>query len=184
MFTRLRRVRPDPDIAAALYGAIVAQARAPELYTQLAVPDTVEGRFEMVVVHQAMVLRRLERGDEAARAVGQGVFDVFCREMDDALRALGVKDTSVAKRMRKLAEAYYGRAAGYEAAIARDDAAMLAATLDRTVYGGAGGVASHALAAYMMASETALAATPAERVIAGEITWPAVDAKPPAEAST
>ncbi|MCB1502488.1 MAG: ubiquinol-cytochrome C chaperone [Bauldia sp.] len=183
MFARLRRARPDGDIASALYGAIVAQARVPELYTELAVPDTVEGRFEMVVVHQALVIRRLERGDEATRTIGQGVFDVFCREMDDALRALGVKDTSVAKRMRKVAEAYYGRAAGYESAIARGDAATLAATLDRTVYGEAGGVAPRALAAYMIASDQALAATATERVTAGEIAWPPVDAKPPAGAN-
>ncbi len=58
------------------------------------------------------MLRRLGRGDDTAKAVGQGVFDVFCDEMDDALRELGVKDTSVGKRMRALAEAYYGRTAG------------------------------------------------------------------------
>ena len=94
--------------------------------------------------------------DETAKAVGQGVFDVFCREMDDALRGLGVKDTAVGKRMRFLAEAYYGRAAAYDAALGGADADALAATLRRTVYGGEGTVAAPALAAYMLASDRAL----------------------------
>ena len=174
MFARFRRARLDPAIPSTLYGAIVAQARTPALYTDLGVPDTVESRFEMVVAHLALVLRRLGRGDDAARAAGQGAFDVFCREMDDSLRALGVKDTSVGKRMRFLAEAYYGRAAAYDAALANADADMLAAALRRTVDGGAGKVAAPALAAYMLAADRALAATSVDRVIAGEVPWPAI----------
>jgi len=174
MFARFRRARLDAGIPATLYGAIVAQARTSALYTDLAVPDTVEGRFEMVTAHTGLVLRRLGRGDETARAVGQGVFDVFCDEMDDALRALGVKDTSVGKRMRKLAEAYYGRTEAYDAAFAAGDAKLLAATLRRTVYGGDGDVAAAAMAAYMLAADRILATTPTDRVIAGKIVWPAI----------
>lgn len=180
MFARFRRARLDPAIPSALYGVIVAQARTPALYTDLGVPDTVEGRFEMVVAHMALVLRRLWREDEASKAVGQAVFDVYGKEMDDALRALGVKDTSVGKRMRFLTEAYYGRAKGYDAALEAGDREALAATLGRTVYGGSGTMAAPALAAYMLAADEALAAAPAERVIAGDIAWPAV-AAPAAE---
>lgn len=172
MFARFRRARLDPAIPSTLYGAIVAQARTPALYTDLGVPDTVEGRFEMVVAHMGLVLRRLGRGDEAARAAGQGVFDTFCSEMDDALRALGVKDTSVGKRMRFLAEAYYGRMAAYDSALGAADAEALAAALRRIIYGGESKVAAPALAAYMLASDSALAAMPADRVIAGTIAWP------------
>ena len=181
MFARFRRARPDPRIPSTVYGAIVAQARTRALYTDLAVPDTVEGRFEMVVAHMALVLRRLGRGDEAAKAVGQGVFDVFCDETDDALRELGVKDTSVGKRMRFLAEAYYGRAATYDGALATADAEELAAALRRTVYSGEGAVAAPALAAYILASDGALAATPVDRVIAGAIVWPPILLPAPAE---
>jgi cytochrome b pre-mRNA-processing protein 3 len=172
MLARFRRARPETDIPTALYGAIVAQSRTSTLYTDLAVPDTVEGRFEMVVAHLALVLRRVWQGDEAAKALGQATFDVFCREMDDALRALGVKDTSVGKRMRKLAEAYYGRASAYDAAQAAGDPAALAAILDRAVYGGAGGVAAEGLADYMSAASRSLAATPVDQVLAGRIDWP------------
>ena len=178
MFARFRRARLDPAIPSTVYGAIVAQARNPVLYTHLGVPDTVEGRFELVVAHMALALRHLGNGDETAKAVGQGVFDVFCREMDDALRGLGVKDTAVGKRMRFLAAAYYGRAAAYDAALGAADADALAATLRRTVYGGEGTVAAPALAAYMLASDRALAATPGDRVIAGDIPWPAIPPLP------
>lgn len=179
MFASFRRARPEADISTALYGAIVAQSRAPALYTDLAVPDTVEGRFEMVVVHLALVLRRVWQGDDQAKAVGQATFDVFCREMDDALRALGVKDTSVGKRMRKLAEAYYGRAAAYDGALAAGSREALAAVLGRTVFGDEGAVAAPALADYMTAVNRSLAATPVERVLAGSIDWP-VPSTPPA----
>ncbi len=178
MFARFRRARLDPAIPSTLYGVIVAQARTPGLYTDLGVPDTVEGRFEMVVAHLALVLRRLERGDEAAREAGQAVFDVFSREMDDALRALGVKDTSVGKRMRSLTGAYYGRASAYEAALEANDAVALAAALGRTVYGGEGEMAAPALAAYMLAVDEVLAAMPAGRVVAGDIAWPGIHAQP------
>lgn len=174
MFARFRRARFDPAIPSTLYGAIVAQARAPALYTDLAVPDTVEGRFEMVVAHMALSLRRLGSADETAKAVGQGVFDVFCREMDDALRELGVKDTAVGKRMRFLGEAYYGRAGAYDAALDDANVDALGATLRRTVYGGAGELAAPALAAYVLAADKALAAAPVDRLVAGDIAWPAI----------
>ena len=172
MFARFRRARPEDDISAALYGVIVAQSRTPSLYTDLAVPDTIEGRFEMVVMHLALVLRRVWQGDDAARVAGQATFDVFCREMDDALRALGVKDTSVGKRMRKLAEAYYGRAAAYDEAFAAGRPEALAAVVGRTVYGDEAAVAAPALADYMTAINRTLAATPVPRVLAGGIEWP------------
>jgi cytochrome b pre-mRNA-processing protein 3 len=174
MFARFRRARLDPAIPSALYGVIVAQARTPALYTDLGVPDTVEGRFELVVAHMALVLRRLWRGDEGSKAVGQAVFDIYGKEMDDALRALGVKDTSVGKRMRFLTEAYFGRATGYDAALDAADGEALAATLGRTVYGGADTVAAATLAAYMLAADKALSAAPVERTIAGDIAWPGI----------
>lgn len=178
MFARFRRARLDPAIPSTLYGVIVAQARTPALYTDLGVPDTVEGRFEMVVAHMALALRRLGSADDPAKSVGQGVFDVFCREMDDALRELGVKDTAVGKRMRFLGEAYYGRAAAYDAALGEANAEALGATLRRTVYGGAGEVAAPALAAYMLAADRALAAMPVDRLVAGDIPWPDVPTRP------
>ena len=78
----LRRFRPgsqDRNIRE-LYGAIVAQARAVAFYSAYAVPDTVEGRFDLIVLHLVLVLARLDRGAPLGRGVGQRLFEVFCRD--------------------------------------------------------------------------------------------------------
>ena len=80
--------RQEPTIKA-LYGAIVAQARAPVFYRDYGVPDTVNGRFDMIVLHLALLLDRMEAGSEPMRTQGQAVFDLFCREMDGHFREIG-----------------------------------------------------------------------------------------------
>jgi len=156
-----RRRRTDPDIPAALYGAIVAQARQPALYRDFGIDDSVDGRFESVVLHTVLVLRRFGAGDEELRTAGQAVFDLFCSEMDRSLREMGVGDLSVPKRMRKIGEVYYGRAATYDSALSAGNEAALAEAVRRSVPAAKGGeVAARPLAAYMKATAAALAATP------------------------
>jgi cytochrome b pre-mRNA-processing protein 3 len=154
MFGRLFRRETRADaIASTLYGAIVAQARNPVLYADFGVPDTVSGRFEMVVLHTGLVLDRLQGEGEAGKAAGQKVFDLYCRDMDQSLRELGVGDLGVPKRMKKMAEAFYGRAAAYGAAVVAKDKVLLAEALARNVFAGgesAGG--EIALADYVLAS--------------------------------
>ena len=146
------RTRARAETATTLYGAIVAQARAPALYASLGVPDAVGGRFEMVVLHTVLVLRRLQEGGAAEAAVGQAVFDLFCRDMDRSLRELGVGDLGVPKRMRQVGEAFYGRAQVYGDCLARADEAALAEALRRNALKeaatdrGAVGLARYALA--------------------------------------
>jgi cytochrome b pre-mRNA-processing protein 3 len=154
MLSRLfRRDRRGEAIASSLYGAIVAQARRPALYAGLGVPDSVAGRFEMVVLHMILVTRRLASATEPAHEAGQGVFDLFCRDMDHSLREMGVGDLSVPKKMRKVGEAYFGRAAAYEPGLAAGDADMLAEPIGRTVFaeeaepGAVGPLALYAVAA-------------------------------------
>ncbi len=89
----------------ALYGVIVAQARLPAFYRAYGVPDTVEGRFDMIVLHVALFFRRV-RADDEVRALGQLVFDAFCRDMDHNLREMGVSDVRLPRRMRDLGAAY------------------------------------------------------------------------------
>src|SRR3974390_245218 len=95
---QLFTTRPANSTIDVLYGAIVAQARLPSFYLIYGVPDTVEGRFDMIVMHLALVLRRLARERELG-SLGQGVFDRFCRDMDHNLREMGVGDLSVPKHM-------------------------------------------------------------------------------------
>jgi len=173
MFSRFfRRHRQSGRIASALYGAIVAQSRVPDFYARLGVPDSVDGRFEMVVLHLALVLRRLgDAADETAKALGQQVFDRFCREMDRSLREMGVGDLSVPKRMKRMAEAYYGRAAAFDAALAAKDGEALAAAVRRNLLRGAEG-AAEAIAAYMAEAADRLEFLSVTDLREGRLAWP------------
>ena len=168
---RFRR-NPDQSTIASLYGAIVAQARAPVFYGAYGVPDTTLGRFDMVVLHAVLVVRRL-RGAGAQQTLGQGVFDAFCRDMDDNLREMGVSDVGVPRTMRRLAEAFYGRARAYEAALAAEDDEALVAALTRNVYAdGAAPVAAAALAAYVRTAARMLADADDMALARGEARFP------------
>ena len=124
MILRLFRRTPRDASIAALYGMIVAQARSPAFYRIYGVPDTVNGRLDMIVLHLVLLLRRLAGRATPLRALGQALFDRFCRDMDDNLREMGVGDLAVPKEMRRIGEAFYGRQAAYGAALdAPDDAA-------------------------------------------------------------
>jgi cytochrome b pre-mRNA-processing protein 3 len=129
--------REETRIATVLYGSIVAQARQPAFYASLGVPDTVSGRFEMVVLHAFLVLQRLQSGGPAAQTAGQAVFDLFCLDMDRSLRELGIGDLGVPKRMRQMGQAFYGRTRAYAECLGRADTVELAAALHRNILKGA-----------------------------------------------
>ena len=153
LFTFLRS-RGNPSIDA-LYGMIVAQARSPAFYRVYGVPDTVEGRFDMILLHLALLLRRLrETGSDGA--TGQELFDRFCSDMDGNFREMGVGDLTVPKRMQQVVEALYGRAAVYDQALADGDAKALEAALGRNVFGGAEALGARRLATYMRRVATEL----------------------------
>ena len=109
----------------AIYGMIVTQAREPVFYRELGVADTVNGRFDLLLLHLWMVLRRF-RSAHGAAEVSQALFDHFCADMDANLREMGVGDLAVPKRMQAFGEAFYGRGAAYDAALADDEALALA----------------------------------------------------------
>ncbi|NVK18021.1 MAG: hypothetical protein HWE30_04940 [Methylocystaceae bacterium] len=119
----------------ALYSAIVAQSRQPAFYTDLEVADTVEGRFDMIVLHAFVVMRRLKEGDEAVKEFAQSLYDLMFADFDLNLRELGVGDMGLARRVPKMAEAFYGRITVYEEGLsASDDNALLKEALDRNLY--------------------------------------------------
>lgn len=144
-------------MATALYGGIVAQSRSPALYARLGVPDTVSGRFEMIVLHAFLVLQRLQAGGAVEQSTGQAAFDLFCVDMDRSLRELGVGDIGVPKRMRQVGQAFYGRTRAYAECIAIGDETGLAAALHRNVLKGASeDAAAIPLARYTLAAAGAL----------------------------
>jgi len=174
LFSRFRRGATQGTISA-LYGMIVAQARLPVFYRDYSVADTVNGRFELLVVHLALVVGRLFQ-DEATRELGQGLFDRFCLDLDHNLREMGVGDLKVPAEMRKMGEAYYGRAQAYDAAmvadLAADDAGALAAAVHRNVYAGAKEAAAERLAAYIRLAAADLRAKDAQALAGGSLLFP------------
>ena len=135
MILRPFRRSRNADSIASLYGAIVAQARAPAFYVECGVPDTLEGRFDLLVLHLVLVLRRLSRAGagERGREFGQQLFDAFCRDLDGNLREMGVGDLTVPKRMRGFGGAFYGRQTAYLAALEADNLADFENALSRNI---------------------------------------------------
>ena len=108
--------RRDPA-AATLYGLIVAQARQRGFYLA-GVPDTVQGRYEMIALHIFLVLHRLKQEGGRGADLAQDLFDLMFQDMDRNLRELGTGDLAVGKRIKALAQGLYGRIAAYEKGLA------------------------------------------------------------------
>jgi cytochrome b pre-mRNA-processing protein 3 len=152
-----RRTPPSSNIAS-LYGTIVAQARTPIFFQDYGVPDTVNGRFEMIALHAVLFLGRLEGEAADLRRLGQAVFDLFCRDMDASMREMGVGDLTVPKKMRRIGFAFYDRQAEYLKALAVPDDGPLAAALARIVLDGPPQSSqAESLARYVRAAARALA---------------------------
>jgi cytochrome b pre-mRNA-processing protein 3 len=167
--SRLFSRNPHADAAHALYGTAVARAREPMFYADLGVPDTLEGRFEMISLHVYLLLRRLKAArDVAADGVAQTLFDLMFADMDRNLREMGAGDLGVGRRVKAMAQAFYGRVSAYDEGLEADDVALSAA-IARNVYAGADGADKGAavLAQYLRAAEQALAAADASALIRG-----------------
>jgi cytochrome b pre-mRNA-processing protein 3 len=176
MILRLFRRQFHPGTIHTLYGAIVAQARRPEFYEEFGIADSVEGRFELIVLHLAVVLQRLEREPQGA-TLGRALLDAFGRDMDHNLREMGVGDLSVPKKMRRMGEAFYGRLEVYDRALAAAGGAELASALGRNVLGQAAPAASaRRLAAYVREAADRLDATPLAALAGAHFAFPDPDA--------
>ncbi len=139
MILKRFRLTPRDRNIDKLYGAIVAQSRSVAFYVSYGVPDSLEGRFDLIVLHLVLLLRRLDRVVPPARDVGQNLFDRFCRDLDDNLREMAVGDLAVPKRMRQFGEAFYGRQTAYLAALDGRDGRELEKALARNIFQGAQG---------------------------------------------
>lgn len=161
--------------AAWIYNAIVDQARRPQFYDALEVPDTIDGRFDLIVLHAGLYLPRLKAVPADGGALAQATFDQMLTNLDQNLRELGAGDMSVPKKMKGMVSAFYGRATAYDAALKGGDADALRAALHRNVYRGAQVQPPmlDALAAYVRAASEALKAANDDEIVAGTFAWPA-----------
>jgi cytochrome b pre-mRNA-processing protein 3 len=161
-----------------LYAAAVAAARDPYYYRDLGVPDTLDGRFDLVGLFAFLVIERLR--DQAAPGpdLAQAVFDAMFSDMDVSLREIGVGDLSVGKRVKDMWEAFHGRSKSYQAALAEPGNEALSAALARNVWRGAAPDArSDTLAVIVRRQTAALSAIPLPTLARGEVKFsPALEA--------
>lgn len=173
MLQRLFRPNPAKRAGEALYAAAAGQARKPDFYATGGVADTREGRFELYTLHVILLVERLKGETGLAAEARQNLFDRYVRGLDDAFRELGVGDTAVAKRVKALGQAFYGRLKAYEDAVAAlPDAAALTDLVTRTVLEDRAETAAD-LTAYVVTARDALSRQSVPALLAGEILWEA-----------
>jgi cytochrome b pre-mRNA-processing protein 3 len=152
-----------------IYGSVVTAARQRFFYEDMGVPDTPEGRFELLALHLFLVLESLKGHPRADDRVLQRTIEAFVTDMDDSMREMGVGDLTVPKKVRRAAGAFYERAADYRQALAKPENADLEASFRRHIFVGdaAHESAAPALARYVRRAAATLSRTPIEEQITG-----------------
>jgi cytochrome b pre-mRNA-processing protein 3 len=170
-----RARRASKTLIEQIRGEIVAAARRPELYKELAAPDRMDGRFELLTLHAGLVLRRLAALGGVADAIAQDLVDSLFSHFDDTLREIGYSDIGVSKRLKAMGSAFYGRNAAYAAALDDSSPDALAMALGRNVYGAPGPEVeprAETLARHIASLDAALATIPIEDFAAGRFRFP------------
>lgn len=166
MIFGLFRGRKNSKLIEQLHGEIIAAARDPVLFADYKIPDTIDGRFESMVLHASLVLRRLNALPAPGPDIAQDLADAVFRHFDIALRNIGVSDTRVPKQMKAMAEAFFGRATAYHEALG-EGVSALAQALSRNVYDG--GDDGERLAHYVIRFDAALASVTLAQFLSGTI---------------
>lgn len=172
ILSRLFGSREERRRAEALLEAITAEARRPAIYAEIGVPDTLDGRFDMMTLVAMLAFRELQAKGEARLA--QRTTDMLFMAFDDAIRSLGVGDNGVPRRVKVMGKAYVGRIIAYDQALKAGDDAALSAALHRNVFRGEGddqGLGR--LTAWVKASVAALSAQSREALASGKLHLPA-----------
>lgn len=159
--------------ATELYQSALAWSRDPNLYTELAVADTVDGRVEMLLLHLSILLDRLGHAGDDGRRLALAVTEAFVEHMDDTFRHIGIGDLAVPRKVKKAAAALYGAHGDYAPALASGDDAPSAwrhALHLHLISRGAAPAADVAgLATHAMALRERLAKLPDGDVLAGRL---------------
>ena len=169
--------KPTNDIARKIYVSLVEQARQPVFYLSFGVPDTPDGRFDMIVLHAFLLFRRFKRDPDRTEVLGQAVFDMMFADMDQNLREMGVGDLGVGKRIKGMAEGFFGRVEAYEKGL-DDTPEALKKALKRNLFRKSAPSDSQisAIMAYVLSQAARLDRVDTESLLAGEVTF-----EPPVE---
>ena len=163
------------QVADTIYAVIMAQARHPSFYRDAGVPDSLDGRFDVLVMHAFLFLRRLKKEGEAASELAQQVFDTMFAGLDQDLREMGVGDLGIAKRVRKMASAFYGRTAAYDDALDgySKNPQPLESAIKRNMFPDLENTdGARKIAGYMVACDRALGAQDTQKLMKGEFVFP------------
>ncbi len=155
--------------------AVHAAARQPAFYTTLGVPDSFDGRFELLVMHAQLVLRRLRAEGKDGADLAQRLFDILTGHFDEALRAIGVGDMGVGKRIKVMTSAFYGRLSAYDAGLDAREPTVLREALRRNLYGTVpdiGDANLEAVRAYVEATQQRLTERSFDAIKAGDGLFP------------
>jgi cytochrome b pre-mRNA-processing protein 3 len=154
-----------------LHQSIQAQALRPDFYFEGGARDNFSGRFEMTCLHGTLVFRRLRTAGAGGKALSQDVFDALFDGFDEALRDIGTGDLSVGKKIRKMGEAFYGRAKAYDDALDEgSNDAELRHSLVRNL--GVSEEQSNRFVRYVRHVEDTLKRHSDEQMLSGEVSWP------------
>jgi cytochrome b pre-mRNA-processing protein 3 len=174
------KANPVQHAAELAYRRVVEQARRPGFFADVGIPDTVDGRFELICLHAFLYLHRLKRERPGSAALGQRFFDAMFVDFDRALREMGTGDLRVSREIKRMAQAFYGRIAAYEEGLAAGDA-MLQPALARNLFGTASPSDAQlaAMAEYVRREADGLDRQEAAALLAGHIAFGSLpDGKP------
>lgn len=160
------------ESARSLYAGIVQQARQPEFFLACGLPDSVDGRFDVLVLHVFLVMHRLKQDRAETADLSQALFDILFQDMDESLREMGAGDMGVGRRIKAMAEGFYGRILAYERALDQGGDA-LEQCVRRNLYGAADpGPGQVRSVAHYIAREVAFLATQdPERLAQGQVAF-------------
>jgi cytochrome b pre-mRNA-processing protein 3 len=184
---KLFRANPVREAAELAYRRVVEHARQPGFFLDLGVPDTLDGRFELICLHAFLYLHRLKGEQPRAAPVGQRFYDLMFADFDRSLREMGVGDLGVGREVKRMAQAFAGRIGAYEEGLAADDS-VLRPAFARNLFGTAAPSEAQlaAMAGYLRREAAQLARQDAAALLAGEVAFGAPPATalpvtPPAE---
>lgn len=174
IFGLFKKKKHNQVIVERQYAALTSAARIPFFYSDLGVPDTVMGRYEMLSIVMILFFRRTAKSSTSGQELAQEIVDAFFQDLDHSIRELGIGDQGVPKRMKKLAGMFYGRLETYAKALDAGDRQELAKSLARNIYPENQSAPDMTrLAEWMVEAERDLAATTEDDISRGSAVIPA-----------
>ena len=173
MFKSYYKNKQLKNTAHEIYGSIVAQSRKPVFYATWNIPDTIEGRFEVLVMHMALFIHRMDQIGPDGASFGQLVAEAFIDDLDGSFREMGVGDLAVPKRMKAASEAYLGRLLTYNGALKNKNRAELVIGISRNMINDENRETAQvdALADYMLRSSDRLGTQELDQVLSGQLVF-------------